>query len=161
MALTATPAAPAVQKPGAPPNPALFRIRDLIYQEAGIFHPDSKLRLLEDRCSRRMKDFGLISIRDYLDCLTGARGKSEMVSLLNEITIGETCFFRNQPQLDAFRKIVVPKVLQAKSSEVEPFTYLERRLFDRRGAIHTQHHPAGACRRSTQEQEIPGTRHRY
>ena len=35
--------------------------------------------------------------------------------MLNEITIGETCFFRNQPQLDALRQIVIPKVLEAKS----------------------------------------------
>jgi chemotaxis protein methyltransferase CheR len=41
--------------------------------------------------------------------------QSELVSLLNEITIGETCFFRNQPQLDALRQIVIPKILEAKS----------------------------------------------
>ena len=28
-----------------PPDPELVRIRDLIYQVAGIFHPDTKLRL--------------------------------------------------------------------------------------------------------------------
>jgi chemotaxis protein methyltransferase CheR len=38
------------------------------------------------------------------------------VALLNEITIGETCFFRNQPQLDALRKIVIPNILRAKPS---------------------------------------------
>ena len=37
------------------------------------------------------------------------------MALLNEITIGETCFFRNQPQLDALRHIVIPSILQAKS----------------------------------------------
>jgi len=36
--------------------------------------------------------------------------------LLNEITIGETCFFRSQPQLDALRHIVIPKILAAKSA---------------------------------------------
>ena len=43
------------------------------------------------------------------------RGKPSWSSLLNEITIGETCFFRNQPQLDALRNIVIPKILDAKS----------------------------------------------
>jgi hypothetical protein len=37
-------------------EPELTRIRDVIYQAAGIFHPDNKLRLLQDRCNRRMKD---------------------------------------------------------------------------------------------------------
>ena len=27
-----------------PPDPELVRIRDLVYQVAGIFHPDNKLR---------------------------------------------------------------------------------------------------------------------
>ena len=35
--------------------------------------------------------------------------------LLNEITIGETCFFRNAPQLDALRTVVLPAILKNKS----------------------------------------------
>jgi chemotaxis protein methyltransferase CheR len=38
-----------------------------------------------------------------------------MVSLLNEITVGETCFFRNQPQLDALRTVVLPKIVEARA----------------------------------------------
>ena len=120
MTVSVVSAPPSIEKSAAPPNPALYRIRDLIYNEAGIFHPDNKLRFLEDRCGRRMKQVGVISIRDYYDCLAGARGKSELVNLLNEITIGETYFFRNQPQMDAFRQIVLPKLLQARAADGEP-----------------------------------------
>jgi chemotaxis protein methyltransferase CheR len=99
-----------------PPDPDLVRIRDLIYQIAGIFHPDNKLRLLLDRCSRRMKELKTLSLREYFECLTIKPTRQiEMVALLNEITIGETSFFRNQPQLDALRQIIIPKVLEAKS----------------------------------------------
>jgi chemotaxis protein methyltransferase CheR len=99
-----------------PPDPELVRIRDLIYQSAGIFHPDNKLRLLFDRCSRRMKELKSPTLRDYCECLTvKPMRQAELVALLNEITIGETCFFRNQPQLDALRQIVIPKVLAAKT----------------------------------------------
>jgi chemotaxis protein methyltransferase CheR len=99
-----------------PPDPELVRIRDLIYQVAGIFHPDNKLRLLQDRIDRRMKELKTLSLRDYFECLTTKPiRQAEMVALLNEITIGETCFFRNQPQLDALRQIVIPKILEAKS----------------------------------------------
>lgn len=31
------------------------------------------------------------------------------------LTIGETCFFRNMPQLDALRTIVLPRIVQARS----------------------------------------------
>jgi chemotaxis protein methyltransferase CheR len=99
-----------------PPDPELVRIRDLIYQVAGIFHPDNKLRLLNDGCSRRMKERDVKTLREYLQCLTVQPSRqAELVALLNEITVGETCFFRNQPQLDALRQIVIPKVLEIKS----------------------------------------------
>lgn len=106
-----------------PPDPELVRIRDLIYQVAGIFHPDNKLPLLLDRCSRRMKELKTHSLREYFERLTAQPSRqAELVALLNEITIGETCFFRNQPQLDALRRILIPKVLGAKSKL--PFQHL-------------------------------------
>ena len=99
-----------------PPDPELVRIRDLVYQVAGIFHPDNKLRLLLDRCSRRMKELKTQTLREYFECLTiKPTRQTELIALLNEITIGETCFFRSQPQLDAMRNIVIPKILEAKS----------------------------------------------
>jgi chemotaxis protein methyltransferase CheR len=98
------------------PDPELVRIRDLVYQVAGIFHPDNKLRLLLDRCGRRMKELQVTSLREYFECLTvKPTRQGELIALLNEITIGETCFFRNQPQLDALRQILVPKIIEAKA----------------------------------------------
>ena len=99
-----------------PPDPELVRIRDLVYQVAGIFHPDNKLRLLLDRCGRRMKELKTQTLREYFECLTiKPIRQTELIALLNEITIGETCFFRSQPQLDALRQIVIPKILEAKA----------------------------------------------
>jgi chemotaxis protein methyltransferase CheR len=101
--------------PEGPPDPELVRIRDLIYHSAGIFHPDNKLRLLLDQCGRRMKKLKINVLREYFECLTvKPLRQAELFALLNEITIGETCFFRNQPQLDALRQIVIPAILEAK-----------------------------------------------
>jgi chemotaxis protein methyltransferase CheR len=112
-AATRSPSPPPVD---GPPDPELVRIRDLIYQVAGIFHPDNKLRLLFDRCGRRMKELRTPTLREYYECLTTSPSRqTELVALLNEITIGETCFFRNQPQLDALHKIVIPKILSVKA----------------------------------------------
>jgi len=103
--------------PDGPPDPDLIRIRDLVYQVAGIFHPDTKLRLLFDRCERRMNVLKTQRLHEYFERLTiRPERQAELVALLNEITIGETCFFRNQPQLDALRQIVIPKVIEAKTS---------------------------------------------
>lgn len=114
--MSSVPSLQAVAVPAGPPDPDLVKIRDLIYQVAGIFHPNNKLRLLHDRCGRRMKELKVQSLREYLECLTTRPiRQAELVALLNEITIGETCFFRNQPQLDALRRIVIPKILEVKS----------------------------------------------
>jgi len=97
------------------PDPFLFKIRDLVYQVAGIFQPDNRLRFLEERCARRMKDVGARNTRDYFDRLViSVDREAELRNLLNEITVGETCFFRNQPQLDALQNVVLPALIQAK-----------------------------------------------
>lgn len=97
-------------------DPELVRIRDVIYQVAGIFHPDNKLVSLLDRCGRRMRELKTPTLSEYFERLTNQPTRqTELVALLNEITIGETCFFRSQPQLDALRQIVIPKILEAKS----------------------------------------------
>jgi len=105
-----------LDKPCGPPSPALLQVRDLVYQTAGIFHPDNKLRLLEDRCTRRMKALGVSTLKEYsLRLSAKPTRQTEMVSLLNEITIGETYFFRNEPQLKALKNVILTRILEAKS----------------------------------------------
>ncbi len=99
-------------------SPYTAQIRELVYQAAGIYTPDNRLRFLEERCRRRMDAIRLASIRDYFEFLTThpSRG-NELNQLLNEITIGETCYFRNQPQLDAIQKVVLPAVVANKGAQ--------------------------------------------
>ena len=106
------------QAPSVDPAAAthLLRIRDLIYRVAGIFQSDTRLSFLQDRCERRMKAIQAASIEDYCQYLASTAGRTqELHQLLNEITIGETCFFRHEPQLQAFRQIVIPQLLQLKA----------------------------------------------
>jgi len=63
-----------------------------------------------------MKEMKVASLREYFTCLTlEPTRQTELIALLNEITIGETCFFRCQPQLDAVRQIILPKIVAAKA----------------------------------------------
>jgi len=105
-----------ISAPGnAAANPSCFQIRDLIYGVAGIFHTDNRLTFLEDRCGRRMKELNIPSLRQYYELLTSSASRtSEMHLLLNEITVGETCFFRNQPQLAALQRLVLPSIAGSK-----------------------------------------------
>jgi len=102
--------------PVAPPSARLIQIRDLVYKVAGLFQPDSKLRFLETGCWKRMQALGVTTLQDYHQCLIRMpTSEAELVALLNEITVGETCFFRNPPQLDALRNVVFPRIVQARS----------------------------------------------
>lgn len=104
-----------------PPVAQLLRIRDLVYRVAGIFQPDNKMRFLEDRCARRMEVVGVNTLSDYYEYLTtNPIFQNEMVGLLNELTDGETCFFRNQPQIDALRNIILPKITADRASLAIP-----------------------------------------
>ncbi len=109
----------AVRAPGATApsaSPIRTQIRDLIYRVAGIFQANNKLGLLQERCHKRMQVLGIASLRDYYECLTvKPMRQAELVSLLNVITVGETCFFRNRAQLDAIQKIALPRIIEAKS----------------------------------------------
>ena len=102
-----------------PVDPVYRQIRDLIYNVSGIYQLEEKLHLLADACARRMKEIQVNSPRDYWEKLTAhASREGELRSLLNEITIGETCLFRSQPQLDALRKVILPEFMGEKVKQV-------------------------------------------
>ena len=66
-----------------------------------------------------MKLLGARTPRDYWDHLTAQPSRDgELRHLLNEITIGETCLFRSQPQLDALRKVILPEIVAEKTKQV-------------------------------------------
>jgi chemotaxis protein methyltransferase CheR len=103
----------------APIDPVFRQIRDLIYKVSGIYQLDEKLYLLSDGCGRRIKQLNLKSPREYWDLLTAhASREAELRQLLNEITIGETCLFRSQPQLDALHKIILPELVIEKTKQI-------------------------------------------
>ena len=103
---------------GFTPTPYTARIREMIYQACGIYTPDNRLRFLEERCRRRMTAVHLESVRDYFEYLTAdIAGPVELKSLLNEVTVGETCLFRNQPQLTALQEQVLPVILGNKANQ--------------------------------------------
>jgi chemotaxis protein methyltransferase CheR len=117
--MTSATTALAPSKSGAPLDPIFRQIRDLVYKVCGIFQQEEKLYLMADACGRRMKQLGTRTPRDYWDLLTAqATRETELRQLLNEVTIGETCLFRSQAQLDALRKVIIPELVQEKSKQV-------------------------------------------
>src|ERR1700674_4341595 len=120
MTIVIQPATPplAPTKSGETVDPVYRQIRDLVYKISGIYKAEEKLYLLADGCGRRMKVLAVRTPREYWDHLTATPNRDgELRHLLNEITIGETCLFRSQPQLDALRKVIVPEIVAEKSKQ--------------------------------------------
>jgi chemotaxis protein methyltransferase CheR len=119
MTMIAQPAAPPPAKSVEAVDPVYRQIRDLVYKVSGIYKSEEKLYLLADGCGRRMKHLGARTPREYWDQLTAQPSRDgELRQLLNEITIGETCLFRSQPQLDALRKVILPKIVAEKTKQI-------------------------------------------
>jgi chemotaxis protein methyltransferase CheR len=98
-------------------DPAYLKIRDLIYEISGIYQPQEKLYLLASRCARRMAAVNATTPTEYLAHLTvRANRETELRSLLNEITIGETYMFRSPAQLDALRNVILPELIKSKAT---------------------------------------------
>ncbi len=90
-------------------------LRDFIYEKTGIYFPQKKKYLLEGRLAKRLQLLGLAQYEDYLRLLRyGQQKQSEFEFLCNTITINETSFFRNEPQIQAFQQKLALEVIEAK-----------------------------------------------
>lgn len=85
--------------------------RKYIYDICGIYFQDNKKYLLESRLQKRIAFLGLDSFDSYLDYIKyNPNRQSELRYLYEAITINETFFFRNQPQLDALVTSIIPEL---------------------------------------------------
>jgi chemotaxis protein methyltransferase CheR len=118
-------------------NAAQFeRLRKIIYDRSGIHFPDNKKYVLDSRLGRRLVELEIENYDQYISFLTiGPYKDDEFQEMFNKITINETSFFRNEPQLDVFERTILPKLIEARaatkrlrfwsaacSSGEEPFT---------------------------------------
>ncbi|MEM1097335.1 MAG: protein-glutamate O-methyltransferase CheR [Planctomycetota bacterium] len=93
------------------------QLRKIVYERAGIHFQDSKKYVLESRLARRLEELEFDSFNQYLMFLTmGPYQAEEFQEMFNRITINETSFFRNEPQLDVFEQRVLPELLEARKS---------------------------------------------
>jgi len=92
-------------------------LRKIVYDRAGIYFQDSKKYVLESRLSRRLEELKFENFDQYLVFLTtGPYQIDEFQEMFNRITINETSFFRNEPQLSAFEKRVLPGLLEKRKA---------------------------------------------
>ena len=93
-----------------------FRLfKQLVYDECGINFKPEKKAFLQNRTIQRMKATDVKSYYRYYKLITDANtGKAELLSFLDVLTINETSFFRNKPQLDLFQYSILPEIISKK-----------------------------------------------
>jgi chemotaxis protein methyltransferase CheR len=74
------------------------QVRSLLYRRVGISLSDAKESLVYGRLSRRLRELGLRSFREYLDYLQ--HNEDEWQSFTNALTTNLTAFFRENHHFD-------------------------------------------------------------
>jgi len=91
------------------------RLRLLLSRAAGLVFEESRRESLAYSVAERLRATGRTSVPAYLD-LVQQPGSAERQELLDEVTIQETHFFRNPPQVRALRAHVVPELVRAAAA---------------------------------------------
>ena len=89
-------------------------LQSLVYQECGMYFDERRFHFLQDRVQRRLRASQFDSFYHYYRMLTSREGKQELSALLENLTVNETSFFRNKPQLDLFQKVILEEILHRK-----------------------------------------------
>jgi chemotaxis protein methyltransferase CheR len=82
-------------------NADFDRVQDLIYRRAGISLHDGKHAMVYSRLSRRLRDTGYQSFKEYLSWLESTEGP-EWQEFVNALTTNLTSFFREQHHFQIF-----------------------------------------------------------
>ncbi len=86
-------------------NADFERVQALIYQRAGIHLHDGKHAMVYSRLSRRLRDTGHTSFREYLSWLEQHDGP-EWQEFINALTTNLTSFFREQHHFEILAKLL-------------------------------------------------------
>jgi len=78
-----------------------------------------RTHFLQDRLQRRLRECRLDSFYSYYRLLISDSGREELMSLLQNLTVNETSFFRNKAQLDLFHKQILEEVILQKHDKRE------------------------------------------
>lgn len=93
-------------------------LSDLVYRKTGIRFESKKLYFITKRIEKRMDALGLEKVSDYLRILRFTdTDNQEFQQLTDLLTINETYFFRDFPQMQVFAEHCLPAVVDKKTKE--------------------------------------------
>ncbi|MBC7961032.1 MAG: protein-glutamate O-methyltransferase CheR [Vallitaleaceae bacterium] len=86
----------------------------LIYKKTGLYYENNKKYFVEKRIENRAVLFQMDSLNEYYMYLKFESDTTEFYKLINDLTVNETYFFRDFPQLRNFAEDVLPIVAKGK-----------------------------------------------
>ena len=84
------------------------RLRDIVYNEAGIKLSDVKKILMQSRLMKRLRELRLDSFSEYYDYLV-ENYEDEKINFINLITTNKTDFFRENDHFEFMKNVVLPE----------------------------------------------------
>lgn len=83
-----------------------------IYDLTGIYLKEHKITLLSNRIRKRLRELKIYDYDEYYDYLTKSNKKDiEIIHFLEVITTNESYFWRTPQNFEAYKKIVLPDLL--------------------------------------------------
>lgn len=87
-------------------GPSIERIADLVAERAGLVFSHVRRKTVETAIRRQAARSGVSDVGRYADAL--AVDQQALESLAAELTVGETYFFRDPPQIDLLASEIIP-----------------------------------------------------
>ena len=91
------------------------RLTRFLHDTAGLVFDDTRRDSLGYALGERLPRTEYVEVGPYLDHVMSKDGAEERQELLDEVTIPETYFFRNPPQIRALGRQVLPELIRANA----------------------------------------------
>jgi len=92
-----------------------FKFREFFYKKTGIYFEDSKRYFVDKRLIDRIRATGNNDFRNYFIFLRFQSNGEEFQRLINEMTVNETYFFREEYQFQCLVKRILPEITKKKT----------------------------------------------
>lgn len=86
--------------------------QNLFIKEFGFFFAESRMEYFFEILKTFLQKSQYESFQDFHDYLSKTiPGKMMLKAIIDDVTIGETYFFRNEPQLEVFQEHILPEII--------------------------------------------------
>jgi chemotaxis protein methyltransferase CheR len=110
----------AIEQPQIPLTPDAFKLlRDMLYEHCGVWLDDQAKFLVEGRLQETLRRLRFSGFKElYYFLKYDARGADEFAVIVDLLTIHETYFFREDHQLYALQREILPELARRRTDRV-------------------------------------------